>query len=502
MDEGVVHREAHVPQRARRQEGERRRLWRLRHEPRGRAGQGRAHRGLDPRGGRVLRHHTPCCVPQRHLAEAVREAGHALASWTAARRAARPAEEAWQGLAPAHRARRRRHDGQRGKVLLRERRRERNACVRERRLRDDNVVAQRLDPLRPLAQRAAAAGAAAVRPVLRGRRGDGRQPRRLLVRGLERHHHVALALQPHGTDVTEARVLEQLGELRVPEGRLAELRVELGAEDALDVGEGDGTLPRSEAPEDLLQAGAHGVPGGEQALALGGRRARPLVLGAALLHHGLRALVGDHGAVQVPEELLLRDGELHDVADLAKRPAREEGQSPHSQHLCAEVAPPRQNHAGIVQALKVGRRCAPEFCRVDVLRAVDVDEGLRASAEECGPVAPLLVLDGEPRAGLAMRAQQLDVDVNGLRPRCHSPLVEPLAEDSAVGPELVRIQRLQCRGDLGHVEGVWLPRAGRPAQCRGGLCARRHGDGTDQRRCLHDGSSRHRPRGCAWSQRP
>mmetsp|Transcript_22713 Transcript_22713/g.71882 ORF Transcript_22713/g.71882 Transcript_22713/m.71882 type:complete len:490 (+) Transcript_22713:562-2031(+) len=443
---------------------------------------------------------------------------------TGARRsAAQPPEQARQGLATLGKAWGRRREG-RGSRDLAAVGKTRGRCrhgrctggllgAQGRRLQpaanicpglwhDDVLQGQRLDPLGALAQGASAGLRLAAACWGSGSQVLGEADLAARVRLLQRAHDVAVALQPHRTDVAQARILQQLRELGVPEGCLAELRVELGAEDALDVGEGDGTLPRSEAPEDLLQAGAHGVPGGEQALALGGRRARPLVLGAALLHHGLRALVGDHGAVQVPEELLLRDGELHDVADLAKRPAREEGQSPHSQHLCAEVAPPRQNHAGIVQALKVGRRCAPEFCRVDVLRAVDVDEGLRASAEECGPVAPLLVLDGEPRAGLAMRAQQLDVDVNGLRPRCHSPLVEPLAEDSAVGPELVRIQRLQCRGDLGHVEGVWLPRAGRPAQCRGGLCARRHGDGTDQRRCLHDGSSRHRPRGCAWSQRP
>mmetsp|Transcript_56616 Transcript_56616/g.166217 ORF Transcript_56616/g.166217 Transcript_56616/m.166217 type:complete len:398 (-) Transcript_56616:825-2018(-) len=64
--------------------------------------------------------------------------------------------------------------------------------------------------------------------------------RLLQVLRLAGHHDVAVAAQLHRADVAQALVLQQLGELGVPERRLAELHVEARPEYSLDVRERNG----------------------------------------------------------------------------------------------------------------------------------------------------------------------------------------------------------------------------------------------------------------------
>mmetsp|Transcript_39984 Transcript_39984/g.119687 ORF Transcript_39984/g.119687 Transcript_39984/m.119687 type:complete len:306 (+) Transcript_39984:574-1491(+) len=259
---------------------------------------------------------------------------------TGARRsAAQPPEQARQGLATLGKAWGRRREG-RGSRDLAAVGKTRGRCrhgrctggllgAQGRRLQpaanicpglwhDDVLQGQRLDPLGALAQGASAGLRLAAACWGSGSQVLGEADLAARVRLLQRAHDVAVALQPHRTDVAQARILQQLRELGVPEGCLAELRVEPGPEQPLHVGQGDRAHAGAEGAKDLLQAGAHRLPCGESALSLRRTRARPLALRAALLHHRLRALVGHDGAVEVAQQLLLRDGELHNVAHLAQ----------------------------------------------------------------------------------------------------------------------------------------------------------------------------------------
>mmetsp|Transcript_68348 Transcript_68348/g.179198 ORF Transcript_68348/g.179198 Transcript_68348/m.179198 type:complete len:240 (+) Transcript_68348:808-1527(+) len=218
----------------------------------------------------------------------------------------------------------------------------------------------------------------ADRGFLLGGPGLARRRRHDSTTGLLRDDDVAVALEPHAADVAQAPVLEQLGELGVAQGRLAQLQAEARAEEALEVGERDRLrVPAVSWPrpgDDLLEARLHRVPAGERARSPGRAGARALALGAPLLDHRLRAAVGHNSAVEVAEELLLRDGKLHNVADLAQRAALEEGHVAARQHLGAGVAPAGKHHVGVVEAAKVDLGRSPEVRRVDVRGAVDVHE--------------------------------------------------------------------------------------------------------------------------------
>mmetsp|Transcript_7024 Transcript_7024/g.20712 ORF Transcript_7024/g.20712 Transcript_7024/m.20712 type:complete len:348 (+) Transcript_7024:882-1925(+) len=280
-----------------------------------------------------------------------------------------------------------------------------------------------------------------------------RQTDRVALRVLGRgQHDVAVALQADGADVTQALVLEHLRQLRVPQGRLAQLRVEPRAKEPLHVRERHGARARLHAPEEVLEARAHHLPRGHAAGAPGRARARPLALRATLLDHGLGAGVGHNSAVEVAQQLLLGDGKLHDVANLAQRPAAEQGQGPREQDLRARVAATGQHHVLHVQALKVRRGSPPELARVEIGRAVDVDEGEGAGPEERRPVATLLGLDAEPGAGLAEGAELLDVHVHGPGARELRVLAQALAQDPAVGPQLVVVEALDGPQHVRHLE--------------------------------------------------
>mmetsp|Transcript_105147 Transcript_105147/g.279844 ORF Transcript_105147/g.279844 Transcript_105147/m.279844 type:complete len:206 (+) Transcript_105147:960-1577(+) len=151
---------------------------------------------------------------------------------------------------------------------------------------------------------------------------------------LQWHDNIAVALQAHRTDVAEAGILQELREFGVPESRLAELGVEPRTEEPLHVGEGNRVYAWCKGAEDLLQASTHHLPGGKSPLALCGTGARPLALGAPLLHHRLRALVRYHCTVEVAEQLLLGDRELHNVANFAQRAANKKLKATCCQHLC------------------------------------------------------------------------------------------------------------------------------------------------------------------------
>mmetsp|Transcript_103316 Transcript_103316/g.287604 ORF Transcript_103316/g.287604 Transcript_103316/m.287604 type:complete len:213 (-) Transcript_103316:592-1230(-) len=141
-----------------------------------------------------------------------------------------------------------------------------------------------------------------------------------------RDDHVTLALQPHGAHVLQAPVLEELRELGVTQSSLAQLYVKPRTEEPLHVGQRDGVDPRGQGPDELMHACMQRVPIGDGASLPCGIAAWPLVLRAALLDHGLRAAVWHDGTIEIAEDLLLGDGQLHNVADLAERTANKKRQ--------------------------------------------------------------------------------------------------------------------------------------------------------------------------------
>mmetsp|Transcript_86127 Transcript_86127/g.219483 ORF Transcript_86127/g.219483 Transcript_86127/m.219483 type:complete len:201 (+) Transcript_86127:714-1316(+) len=159
---------------------------------------------------------------------------------------------------------------------------------------------------------------------------------------------LALALQLHAADVAESRVLQQFVQPRVAERGLAELEVETGAEQPLDVGKGND--PRLAVHggvlEDLPQASAGLLPSGQRhvrcSLLREGHRLLP---DSTLLLDPIDGTAKrDHVPLQVTQNPLLRDRELHDVANLAQGAVLQERQAARKQHLRAGVAAAGQQH--------------------------------------------------------------------------------------------------------------------------------------------------------------
>mmetsp|Transcript_77125 Transcript_77125/g.223846 ORF Transcript_77125/g.223846 Transcript_77125/m.223846 type:complete len:222 (+) Transcript_77125:1101-1766(+) len=165
---------------------------------------------------------------------------------------------------------------------------------------------------------------------------------------VQRHHHVAMSLQAHGADVMQARVLEQLGELGVPERGLRELQMEAGSEKPLHVRERHKLGSLRHGGDDLLQTCPDRVPTRKGARAFRGGGARLPALGALLFDHRLGPAVRHDRAIQVAEQLLLGYGQLHDVAHLAEGTALQEGQPPAHKDLRARVPPPRKHHISVI----------------------------------------------------------------------------------------------------------------------------------------------------------
>mmetsp|Transcript_75228 Transcript_75228/g.244649 ORF Transcript_75228/g.244649 Transcript_75228/m.244649 type:complete len:337 (+) Transcript_75228:827-1837(+) len=262
---------------------------------------------------------------------------------------------------------------------------------------------------------------------------------------LDRHNHITMPLQLDLAQVLQALILKQLRKLGIAESRLAQLDLELRTEEALDVGERERLVCTGNLAQQRLQAPMHHVPSGDRTLPSHSARAWPLALRIFLLHHRLRAAVRNDRAVQVAQQLLLRNRQLNNVADLSQRSAPQKGQIPLYQHLSARVPAAWQDHRAVVHAAEVLRREIPELLRVDVLGAVDVHEGRGTTRDQCRPIGTLHIVHLQPSARLAHRSQLLDADIHLLA--CSLRLLtDPLPEDAAVGLELVLVEALHgCR---------------------------------------------------------
>mmetsp|Transcript_55008 Transcript_55008/g.131475 ORF Transcript_55008/g.131475 Transcript_55008/m.131475 type:complete len:391 (-) Transcript_55008:3-1175(-) len=270
---------------------------------------------------------------------------------------------------------------------------------------------------------------------------------------IRRTNHIAVALEPHVAHVLEAYVLQQLRELGVSQGRLREFRVVAGPEEALHVGQGDGR--GAAARQDLLEALLHLLPVREVGAGVPRRvGAGPLLLGTALLDHRLGALVGHHRAVEVAQQLLLADGQLHDVTHLAQGTAVQEVQAAAHQGLGAAVPAAGEDHVGVIKALEVGFRGLPQLLGIEVLRAVDVHEVQAAAAQEGRPIPTLLGLHVDPGASVANPLQPLDVHVHVRQPHLRGALCEAFPQDPAVRLQLIQVQGLHRGGHLVHIHDV------------------------------------------------
>mmetsp|Transcript_2036 Transcript_2036/g.5822 ORF Transcript_2036/g.5822 Transcript_2036/m.5822 type:complete len:299 (+) Transcript_2036:409-1305(+) len=169
----------------------------------------------------------------------------------------------------------------------------------------------------------------------------------------------------------------------------------------------------------------------------------------SVLHHRLRAGVRNHGAVQVAQQFLLGDRKLDDVAHLPEGVARQEGEPALNQHLRAGVPAAWQDHAGVREAAEVSSNRLPERVRIHIHGAVDIDERVRAACKQCSPIGALSILDLQPAgAGSTQCAQVLHVHVQLPAARGLRKLRKALAQDAAVGPELVPVQALHAPGEL------------------------------------------------------
>mmetsp|Transcript_25025 Transcript_25025/g.69736 ORF Transcript_25025/g.69736 Transcript_25025/m.69736 type:complete len:335 (-) Transcript_25025:362-1366(-) len=261
----------------------------------------------------------------------------------------------------------------------------------------ERTAAMQLHPCRLLGQ------VRALVHTVRWRRLDQRQGNAHVARRLRvLHHDVAMALQLHCANVLETTILQELGKLRIPEHSLAELNLEMRAEETFDVGQRDHAWPLrgGRVLQDQPQVDARFVPL-RQWERPRGESSRPLACAmgpfvrAPFLHHRLGATVRHHGAAVVSEDSFLGNGELNDVAHLAQGAVRQERQLPLHQSLRTRVPSSRQLHLLGGHALEVGPRLVPQRLRVDVRGTVNVHELLCPSDDHRRPISSLLVHDAQ-----------------------------------------------------------------------------------------------------------
>mmetsp|Transcript_95909 Transcript_95909/g.276320 ORF Transcript_95909/g.276320 Transcript_95909/m.276320 type:complete len:285 (-) Transcript_95909:143-997(-) len=211
------------------------------------------------------------------------------------------------------------------------------------------------------------------------------------------NHHLARGLGLQPADILQARVREQREQSAMPQGRLAQLHAEVVAKEALDVRRGQDTAFRLQA-EEPPQAVAHVFD-----LSHGEVRA-----GHGLLRHGallLDELFGMHErhkqALGIPQQALLRDGQLHDVAHLPQGSPMEEGQVLHVQDPAACIAATGELQVVAGERVEISRSGTPHLLWVRVLRAAHIDEPTRVVGEQHRVLAALLAEHAEERVALA-----------------------------------------------------------------------------------------------------
>mmetsp|Transcript_78982 Transcript_78982/g.221409 ORF Transcript_78982/g.221409 Transcript_78982/m.221409 type:complete len:314 (-) Transcript_78982:17-958(-) len=278
---------------------------------------------------------------------------------------------------------------------------------------------------------------------------------------------MACGLQLHLTEVADARVLQQLGQLRMSQRRLAELDAKARAEEALQVRQGDLLVGVAGLLHELLQVLPKGLPRRDDGdLRARRAQARPLALRVLLLQHGLRACVWHQGAIGVAEQLFVRDRKLHDVCDLPQGVALEEAQLPVGEDARTHVAASWEKRLLTLQRCEIHRGVDPQLRRVHILGTVDIDEAFGLPHEGRHPLGALRVRDAQPRDRLASHAELPVLHAPELgRAALRGALRDALPEDAAVGPQPVGVEALHRGQDVGGCRRVAAPAARRLAVC-------------------------------------